>query len=796
MEDIAHIGFKSDSEDLVTTKKRLEDIQPAADKAEKASDKLKRRMRELSGESDAVGGRLGALMNRIRAFGFAIGAALSIRQLANYADAWSDMQSRIGAAIGDMDAAPAVMREMVRLANASYSPLEQTVESFGRNVAVLRELGLTTQQQLNYTEALNHALVITATRGERAASVQAALSRSMAVGTMGAEQLETVLVNGGRVAEALAEELGTTVSGLRQMASDGRITGAVIASALTNRLDEFRDAAAEMPATIADAWVRIQTNTTALIGTLDQMTGTSGNVAAVILLFADNLHMVAGFAAAAGIAIAITYVPAIWGAVTATGAWIAATVTLRGALIATGVGAFIVIAGTLIGTLIDLARKTGSFATAIELLGQVARGVWAGIVQSAEGIPLGLRAVWATVEVGFRELVISLVGIWTGFLQYLASSIGGIQTPFGDVDFAEMMGLDEAIASAEAFANVQNGAMQMAEWRGGVFGRLSGEQVAAGFDTARESLALLNVELETLDNAGGGTGTAVATPDANGGGGGASARVTELQRLGEAYSQLLEPINQATAAFDSLTEAKELGVINNDQYVAGLARIESAFLTAGGTAQQWAQIMRGAADDVGESLEDLAENSIKRLGDEIFNLALDGSANFEDLAKSVIKSMLQMMWQAMVVGPIMRMFGFAGGGTFGTDGGNVTPFAKGGTFTDQVFNRPTPFKFAQGGGFGLGVMGEAGPEAVMPLTRGPDGSLGVQMYQSGGGQGREQRVKLDIAVTGEAGPMLVPTIQATSHDAAVEVYEQREAGTINKSVGMTRKAMNKSKQGW
>lgn len=56
--------------------------------------------------------------------------------------------------------------------------------------------------------------------------------------------------------------------------------------------------------------------------------------------------------------------------------------------------------------------------------------------------------------------------------------------------------------------------------------------------------------------------------------------------------------------------------------------------------------------------------------------------------------------------------------------GGVKPFAKGGSFTNSIVGSPTMFAFANGGKFG--VMGEAGPEAVMPLHRGPDGSLGVR----------------------------------------------------------------------
>jgi tape measure domain-containing protein len=66
-------------------------------------------------------------------------------------------------------------------------------------------------------------------------------------------------------------------------------------------------------------------------------------------------------------------------------------------------------------------------------------------------------------------------------------------------------------------------------------------------------------------------------------------------------------------------------------------------------------------------------------------------------------------------------FGLAKGGVM--DGGALQPFAAGGIVT-----RPTFFKFANGGQIKNGVMGEAGPEAIVPLKRGPDGRLGISMY--------------------------------------------------------------------
>lgn len=73
----------------------------------------------------------------------------------------------------------------------------------------------------------------------------------------------------------------------------------------------------------------------------------------------------------------------------------------------------------------------------------------------------------------------------------------------------------------------------------------------------------------------------------------------------------------------------------------------------------------------------------------------------------------------------------AKGGVYGA--GSYTAFARGGAFTNRIVDSPTYFKFARGGGFGTGLMGEAGPEAIMPLKRTSDGSLGVQVAGAGTG---------------------------------------------------------------
>lgn len=70
------------------------------------------------------------------------------------------------------------------------------------------------------------------------------------------------------------------------------------------------------------------------------------------------------------------------------------------------------------------------------------------------------------------------------------------------------------------------------------------------------------------------------------------------------------------------------------------------------------------------------------------------------------------------------------GGVYGSL--EYSKFAKGGAFTNSIIDSPTFFKFAKGSGFANGLMGEAGPEAIMPLKRSSDGSLGVDATGVGG----------------------------------------------------------------
>lgn len=137
-------------------------------------------------------------------------------------------------------------------------------------------------------------------------------------------------------------------------------------------------------------------------------------------------------------------------------------------------------------------------------------------------------------------------------------------------------------------------------------------------------------------------------------------------------------------------------------------------------ANEEADIFKQTMESVGEILGTTMIDAIGGL--------IDGTAQLNDTLSDVLKQVGSLLLNAglnALAGPVgsggilsFLGFGFANGGYFD---GDVAEFAKGG-----IVSSPTPFRFSDNGAIRTGLMGEAEPEAILPLKRGADGKLGVK----------------------------------------------------------------------
>jgi len=327
MDDIAALGFRVETSELAKGSTELDRMTLAAQKAENAArgfgsvtNEASEKLRKIGQATAAIDGPLGGIASRFRSLGTLIsqtslstaalalgigGAVLALRRFAvGFADAWSDLSARVGLAVGNMDRSASVMERISAIARRTYSSLELTAESFLRNASVLKELGKTTTQQLDFTEALNNALVVSGAKGERAAMVQEALGRAMALGSLRGQELNTVIQSGGRVVELLAKQLGISSNELRRFGNEGKITRDVIYNGVVSAMQDLRDEADRMPATIADSFMILRNSLLQAVGVFDQSNKISETFAKAVISVADSLEMLVKAAIVVGVVFA------------------------------------------------------------------------------------------------------------------------------------------------------------------------------------------------------------------------------------------------------------------------------------------------------------------------------------------------------------------------------------------------------------------------------------------------------------------------------------------------------------
>ncbi|WP_305073468.1 hypothetical protein [Propionivibrio sp.] len=178
-------------------------------------------------------------------------------------------------------------------------------------------------------------------------------------------------------------------------------------------------------------------------------------------------------------------------------------------------------------------------------------------------------------------------------------------------------------------------------------------------------------------------------------------------------------------------------------------QLSEAVSAAAGTATD---SMQQATDTINTFAEQAARNMQDALADFLFDPFDEG---LDGMLKGFGETLQKMIAQAVAADIAKKVFGKAGGGEgegllgaglnwvsglFANADGGVYASPGLSAYSGQVVSRPTVFPFASG----IGLMGEAGPEAILPLKRGSDGKLGVS---SGGSP-----VNITVNVTGTTAP--------------------------------------------
>lgn len=215
--------------------------------------------------------------------------------------------------------------------------------------------------------------------------------------------------------------------------------------------------------------------------------------------------------------------------------------------------------------------------------------------------------------------------------------------------------------------------------------------------------------------------------------------LTENQRAAQAsHAQVTDRFQQIRSNFTARTLREGgggLDALNSTAYAEGMAeigqgasqqlaaeeaqtnkRIELQQNWKAGATQaygEWAE----STGNLMEQTKGVVSSAFTGMTNMVTQFVMTGKASFSDFARSILADMAQIAVKQAVLRVVTSAVGF-----FANAKGGVYSSRSLSSYSNGIYDSPQFFEFAKG----AGVFGEAGAEAIMPLKRGPDGSLGVR----------------------------------------------------------------------
>ncbi len=221
--------------------------------------------------------------------------AFATHQLIEFADTWNQMNGRLKLASTSTDDFATAQRTLMEISQRTGTSLEANSTLYSRIAQSLRAAGYASSDVAKVTETVATSLKLSGASTEEASSVITQLSQALGSGVLRGEEFNAIMENGGRLAKLLADGLGVTVGGLRNMANNGQLTTDKIVPLLTN-VEVLRKEFESLPASVSGSAQKVQNAFLAWVGGADSAVGASSSLAGVLDGLANNIDNVANTA--------------------------------------------------------------------------------------------------------------------------------------------------------------------------------------------------------------------------------------------------------------------------------------------------------------------------------------------------------------------------------------------------------------------------------------------------------------------------------------------------------------------
>jgi tape measure domain-containing protein len=650
----------------------------------------------------ALGGIKGAIVS--------LGVAALTKRMIGQAASFQQTQIRLkalSAEYGEFGKIQQLVKDNAKTFNLSQA---EASSQFSDIYARLRPLGKTLEEVQTVYKGFNATAIASGTSAAAASGAFLQLSQALGSGRLAGDEFRSVSEQIPGILGLVADEMGVAVSELKELGSEGKITSDILINALAKGFEKNKDKIqqilAESPAAKFKEFSNATSELSNAIGTellpavtpavqeLTKLLKTAGGLPKPLLAVAAAI---AGIGSAALIA--------------------APGVVALGKAIAFISGAGLLAAAPWLG----LAAGIGAVVVAL------------GRYQSKSSQIAGAARTGGVKEVVAARQELSKLAGDTSLLRLKRDEVTGreranltkqiVRNQKRINELKAAIAANPAdIAQAEAASVTAQNQAQIGDVVGG-----SSETGRRGKDPVEEARKLAQLSRDRVQAFENQALLASAVNETERKNFQLNIDIAELQKNAKGFAQedvdaqiaariaLENKRNEAEAYKKTIAEtAKE----EADSLARFLSDFDAAFQELDAKAEAQGEKMKDVYKGIGDSIQNGVVDALTAAVDGTKSLAEVASATLKDIGNMFIKLGINQLFNSLGSGGgfLGQLFGSAKGNIIAQN--KVVPFAKGG-----IVGEPTIFPLANG----TGLMGEAGPEAIMPLKRSPSGRLGVEV---------------------------------------------------------------------
>lgn len=265
---------------LITATRKNQLLQQAADYHNRAANSAR--------------GHATALNTLTRIYYLLIGSAI-LRGLGELLDTGTRIQNNLRVAGLEGEQLRDVYERLYASAQRNAAPLEALTQLYGRAALVQKELRISTEDLLNFTDKVAVALRVSGRSAQESSGALLQLSQALGSGTVRAEEFNSILEGALPIAQAAAaglKEAGGSVAKLRGLIVEGKVSSEAFFRAFEAGASTLEEKVAGTSLTISQGFTRLENSLVDSIGRLNEATGTTSTLANVMANLAYGIGLV------------------------------------------------------------------------------------------------------------------------------------------------------------------------------------------------------------------------------------------------------------------------------------------------------------------------------------------------------------------------------------------------------------------------------------------------------------------------------------------------------------------------